>query len=101
MSHFLLVKSFPVDALRGRGGGGLCFFPPPPPQHFYLSFWAETKNRIQQRVAICACCCLIRQLHIRHKCVHIYGLFDDAVIYRTVQCRIVERIVNIELQKMW
>jgi len=101
VSHFLLVQSFPVDALRGREGGGLCFFPSPPPQHFYLSSWAETNYMIQHRVAICACCYLIRQLHIRHKCVRIYGLFNGAIIYHTVQRRIAVLIVNSELQKMW
>lgn len=50
---------------------------------------------------ICTCCCFIRQLHVRHKCMRIYGLFKDAIIYQTVQHRIVEWILNSELQKMW
>lgn len=81
------------------GGRGVYFFPPPL-QHFHLPSWAETNCRIQESVAICECCYLIRQLHVRPKCVRIYRLFNDAVIYRTVQRRMVGLIVDTELQKL-
>lgn len=104
VSHFLLVKSFPVDAPRGlwgEGGGRVSFL-------LLLLLNISTchpglrqSTGFNNAFAICTCCCFIRQLYVRHKSVRIYGLFKDAIIYQTVQRRIVEWILNSELQKMW